>query len=122
MRLTQKWWVEIIVDCKSVEEIDNKNCRKATVQGASRHLLYSHVYLLLLWGALMHQYQQNLNAYVFCSCFKLLGDIKSGWLNLVQEEFLFSYPSLGDWTGNNHWRKQYEPNSHFKLQCTKKSI
>lgn len=43
----------------------------------------------------MSQYQQNFNAYVFCSCFKLLGDIESDWLNLVQE-FLFNYPSLGD--------------------------
>ena len=48
----------------------------------------------------------------FGSCFKLLMEIESDWLNLLQ--FLFSYSSLAHWMANSHWRK-HEPSTHAKI-------
>ena len=48
----------------------------------------------------------------FGSCFKLLMEIESDWLNLLQ--VLFSYLSLADRMANSHWRK-HEPSTHAKI-------
>ena len=87
------------------------NCKKATNQVVPR--CYAVEVCIFCSGALSFGINTSLMDVSFVLCFKLLMEIESDWLNLLQE-FLFSYPSLADWMTNSHSRKR-EPSTHAKI-------
>lgn len=92
--------------------VEQWNCRKATNQVVPRCYAVE-VCILFCSGALSFGINTSLMYVSFGSCFKLLMEIESDWLNLLQE-FSFSYPSLADWMTNSHLRK-HEPSTYAKI-------